>query len=420
MNVTHIDNVESHANATPDVNWTSFDFDEMGELDLFGRLHVKVLFIIVYCAVFIVCFIGNLLVILVVLLHRNMRTITNFFLANLALADLCVGIFCILPHLSTYLSPYWKLGKVMCKLYYCVQAMAYAASIIILTVISIERYFAILHPFRSKRWTTMHLMRIVVIVIWAVAAFCGAPFLLFYNTLGIESGSGEIVYFCVNTYRSSYNPEAYVIINFMLWYLIPLVCITIMYCKICVVLWKTSQGLQVKSVKRSETEETQFTPINGRSQEFQTRTNNESTYEPTNGDSMDTQRYTLKENPPQHQVHVKDMNNKKTEAGANSLQQRRRVIKLLLAVIGTFAVCVLPNHVQMLWQTFHQSHTISYHMLVLRPVTYVLLYLNSAINPILYAFFSQNFRVSLHDLLRGRRRKCVSATGASKTFNTQA
>ena len=55
---------------------------------------------------------GNLLVIFVVLGHRKMRTTTNFFLANLAVADLMVGIFCVLPNLSLYLSPYWKLGRV--------------------------------------------------------------------------------------------------------------------------------------------------------------------------------------------------------------------------------------------------------------------------------------------------------------------
>ena len=55
---------------------------------------------------------GNSLVIIVILRHRRMRTITNFFLANLAVADLCVGVFCLLPNLSQYLSPYWLLGKV--------------------------------------------------------------------------------------------------------------------------------------------------------------------------------------------------------------------------------------------------------------------------------------------------------------------
>jgi hypothetical protein len=48
-------------------------------------------------------FTGNLLVILVVTLSRRLRSITNFFLANLAVADFCVGIFCVYQNLSSYL-----------------------------------------------------------------------------------------------------------------------------------------------------------------------------------------------------------------------------------------------------------------------------------------------------------------------------
>ena len=49
----------------------------------------------------------------VIAVHKQMRTITNFFLANLAVADLCVGVVCVLPNMSTYvLSPYWRLGRV--------------------------------------------------------------------------------------------------------------------------------------------------------------------------------------------------------------------------------------------------------------------------------------------------------------------
>jgi hypothetical protein len=45
---------------------------------------------------------GNLMVILVVTFSRRLRSITNFFLANLAVADLCVGVFCVYQNLSTY------------------------------------------------------------------------------------------------------------------------------------------------------------------------------------------------------------------------------------------------------------------------------------------------------------------------------
>lgn len=47
------------------------------------------------------------MVILVVMMSRRLRSITNFFLANLAVADFCVGVFCVLQNLSIYLIDRW-------------------------------------------------------------------------------------------------------------------------------------------------------------------------------------------------------------------------------------------------------------------------------------------------------------------------
>ena len=41
-----------------------------------------------------------------------MRSVVNFCLANLAVADFCVGVFCVLPNLSLYMSQHWHGGRV--------------------------------------------------------------------------------------------------------------------------------------------------------------------------------------------------------------------------------------------------------------------------------------------------------------------
>ena len=51
--------------------------------------------------------------IVVILRMPKMRTVTNFLLANLAFADVCVGIFCVNPAIVQLLSAQtWILGNV--------------------------------------------------------------------------------------------------------------------------------------------------------------------------------------------------------------------------------------------------------------------------------------------------------------------
>lgn len=58
-------------------------------------LYVAVIYTLAYCFIFALCMLGNILVCLIVLENRRMRTVTNLFILNLAISDLLVGIFCI-------------------------------------------------------------------------------------------------------------------------------------------------------------------------------------------------------------------------------------------------------------------------------------------------------------------------------------
>ena len=100
----------------------------------------------------------------------------------------------------------------------------------------------------------------------------------------------------------------------------------------------------------------------------------------------------------------------------NALLARRKVIRLLIAVIVSFATCVLPYHIRVLWQTWSEPH-LSFWTSLLTPITFVLFYLNSGLNPILYAFLSDNFRRSLRELLLcgrdGRLRRGMSTMSST-------
>lgn len=66
--------------------------------------------------VFLVGVTGNIMVILVVLRIRDMRTSTNYYLTNLGIADLLVILICQpSAMLEFYSKDRWLIGEVMCK-----------------------------------------------------------------------------------------------------------------------------------------------------------------------------------------------------------------------------------------------------------------------------------------------------------------
>ena len=73
---------------------------------------------VINIAIFLVGTIGNILVILVVLRVRDMRTPTNVFLLNLSLADVLVlGVCQPAAMLEFFGKDRWFLGKFMCEYY---------------------------------------------------------------------------------------------------------------------------------------------------------------------------------------------------------------------------------------------------------------------------------------------------------------
>jgi len=127
--------------------------------------------------------------------------------------------------------------QVLCKVHYFMQAMSYTASVCILTVISLERFVAIIYPMHSRRLHSMSLLRATIIGVWVVAAASGLPYVFIYDTLDILSGDadGSTLQFCLMVHR--FNERAFTSATFVLWYALPLTMMAFVYARISVVLW---------------------------------------------------------------------------------------------------------------------------------------------------------------------------------------
>ena len=135
---------------------------------------------ITYGLVSLIGFIGNLLVIYVILSKHKMRTVTNILLLNLALADLSFVL--IVPPFTAYYWAVnvWEFGPVLCKaMQFLLNVTAYV-TVYTLVLISIVRYLTIVYSTQTMRFRTKQNMVIMNILIWVIMLAVNIPIILSY------------------------------------------------------------------------------------------------------------------------------------------------------------------------------------------------------------------------------------------------
>jgi hypothetical protein len=83
--------------------------------------HYEWALICAHFIVFVVGLIGNALVCVAVFRNTSMRTVTNYFIVNLAVADFMVILFCLPPTVAWDVTATWFLGDAMCKIVLYIQ-----------------------------------------------------------------------------------------------------------------------------------------------------------------------------------------------------------------------------------------------------------------------------------------------------------
>lgn len=146
---------------------------------ILGLLIVGVVFIIIAIT-------GNSLVVMAVRKKRTLRTTTNILLANVAVADLITTFFIPFISLQSSISlPNGIWADLLCKFVmdYHVPMTCSSVSILTLTVLSVERYHAIVKPMRSGARLTEDTVKYAIIAVWVFAILITSPVYIFgrYN-----------------------------------------------------------------------------------------------------------------------------------------------------------------------------------------------------------------------------------------------
>lgn len=120
--------------------------------------------------------------------YTKMKTATNIYIFNLAVADALVTT--TMPFQSTdYLLNSWPFGEVVCKVFISIDYYNMFTSIFTLTMMSVDRYVAVCHPVKALDFRTPMKAKIINILIWVLSSAAGIPAMVLGST---QTNNGNI------------------------------------------------------------------------------------------------------------------------------------------------------------------------------------------------------------------------------------
>uniref|UniRef100_A0A3B1KGH3 Thyrotropin-releasing hormone receptor n=1 Tax=Astyanax mexicanus TaxID=7994 RepID=A0A3B1KGH3_ASTMX len=306
----------------------------------------SVLLVLFVCGLGII---GNAMVILVVLTTKHMRTPTNCYLVSLAVADLMVLTAAGLPNITDSLFEQWVYGYAGCLSITYLQYVGINASSCSITAFTVERYIAICHPIRAQSLCTLSRAKKIIALVWT---FTGLYCVMWFCLADLEQqthGNTTVVICAYKVSRTQYLPIYFT--DFALFYVLPLLLATVLYGLIARIL--------ILNPLPSDPKE------------------NSKAWRKSTNTSSSTQRAA------------------KSSSYSTTATSRRQVTKMLAVVVILFALLWMPYRTLVVVNSFlEKPYLDTWFVLFCR----ICIYLNSAINPVIYNAMSQKFRAAFRKL----------------------
>ncbi|BFZ18082.1 hypothetical protein BsWGS_21121 [Bradybaena similaris] len=293
--------------------------------------------------IFVVAAGGNIIVVWIVLAHKRMRTVTNYFLVNLAVTDVMVSFFNVLFHFVLNLYQDWFFGLEYCKFAFFIASCTISVSVLTFMAIAIDRYIAIVHPLRPR--LTGRIVLTIITIIWVVSFLLALPNLMYATLYQYPERT-----LCYLHWPDSVEGEAskqdlaYSILLMVLNYFLPMITLFATYVRIGWELWG-SQAI---------------------------------------GEAVSMQ--------------------------AERVRSKRKVVKMMIAVVVIFGVCWLPTHVYFILLNVHKDMALWPYIQQVYLLIYWLAMSNSMYNPIIYCLMNARFRAGFGKFF-GFCFKCGSCQG---------
>ncbi|XP_036624137.1 trace amine-associated receptor 6-like [Trichosurus vulpecula] len=299
----------------------------------------RVILYLVFGSGVVLAVLGNLLVMISILHFKQLHSPANFLIASLAYADFLVGATVMPFSMVRSVESCWYFGESYCKLHTTFDVVFCFASLFHLCFISIDRYIAVTDPLVYPTKFTLSVSGLCITLSWTITmTYGGSVFYAGVNDDGLEELVSALT--CVGGCQLAVN-QKWTIIHFLLFF-IPSLVMIILYSKIFLV-----AKLQARKIENTSNK----------------------------GESSSSESYK-----------------------ARVSKRERKAAKTLGIAVIAFLISWLPYSLDALIDTFLGFVTPAY----IFEICCWFAYYNSAVNPLIYAFFYPWFRKAIKLIVTGK------------------
>ncbi|RXN27986.1 neuromedin-U receptor 2-like protein [Labeo rohita] len=276
-----------------------------------------------------------------------MQTPTNLYLFSLAISDLLVLLFGMPLEIYELWQNYpFPFGERMCCFKIILFETVCFASVLNVTVLSVERYIAVIHPLKTRYAITNKHAQKVITSVWILSLICAIPNTSLHGLQYQYLPERVLESATCNLLKPKWIYNLVIQVTTVLFYFVPMMMISVLYLMIGLTL---ARGQKQRKDKLDK-----------------------------NHDSW--------------KIHLDS-------------RRRRQVTKMHFVVVLVFAICWAPFHIDRLFWSYITSWTDHMYNIFeyVHIISGVLFYLSSAVNPVIYNLLSSRFRERFKALVCSRQ-----------------
>ncbi|KAM6456734.1 histamine H3 receptor [Liasis olivaceus] len=365
--------------------------------------------------------VGNALVMLAFVVDSSLRTQNNYFLLNLAISDFLVGAFCIPLYIPYVLTGRWAFGKSFCKLWLVMDYLLCTTSVFNIVLISYDRFLSVTRAvsYRAQQGDTKQAV-FKMVMVWVLAFLLYGPAIISWEYI-----SGRSIIPDGECYAEFFYNWYFLITASTLEFFTPF--ISVMFFNLSIYLniqKRTRVRMDVLHESQNFMEDTEMSPEPKLSMKC-------CKWEEKDPATHNVPKWDIPEENAQGSINIKHSQDSNTEkkpsskrnykdlASTLSLEKRlkvasqnmsqrfrltrdKKVAKSLAVIVGIFGLCWAPYTLLMIIRAACHGHCIPEYWY---EASFWLLWVNSAINPILYPLCHYSFRRAFVKLLCPKKLK---------------